>query len=231
MAKHGIEQHFVRPDRVYATGVLSPIVGYQPVNEAQQIAARFVSGGQGLAGPQIQLFGRTRRRLSGFGRPIVELLGGARLDGFIAWIKSLFAGVRVRIESAKLRAKLRFLPAGSSVETKADGTTVTSVDTSPRSPQPSPGAIPVTSGWAPPPQSPTTAANIVSSGFSTNPGAPMLPAIAASAQLVPAAISAPAMFWQQGISPDFPPTVAFRAGTDALKKFYSNLAGNFRRRR
>ena len=43
MAKHGAEMHFVRPDFVYRTSVLQAIPGYQPVSNAQEIAARFTS--------------------------------------------------------------------------------------------------------------------------------------------------------------------------------------------
>lgn len=225
MAKHGIEQHFVRPDRVYATGVLTPTVGYQPVADAQQVAARFVSGGQGLAGPQLQLLGPRMRRFNPF-RGVG--LAGARLDGIIAWLRGLFANLTIKIKGWRIRRELTVGP-GTTTEKKADGSTVTSVDTSPRPPEPYAGAIPTESGWSPAPQSPTTAANVVSNGFATNPGAPMLPSIAASMELIPAAISAPAMFWQQRIAPSFPPTVAVRAGAAALKNFYKNLAGGGRR--
>lgn len=43
MAKHGAERHFVRPDGVYRTSVLQAIPGYQPVSNAQQVAARFTA--------------------------------------------------------------------------------------------------------------------------------------------------------------------------------------------
>lgn len=42
----------VRPDRVYRTGVLTPIVGYQPGQSVQAVANAFTTGPQaGLQGP------------------------------------------------------------------------------------------------------------------------------------------------------------------------------------
>lgn len=42
--RHGGEAHVVRPDRVYRTSVLSPIVGYQPGADVQAIATAFTQG-------------------------------------------------------------------------------------------------------------------------------------------------------------------------------------------
>lgn len=41
--QHGQEMHFVRPDRVYRTAVLTSIPGYHPVSNAHAIAARFTT--------------------------------------------------------------------------------------------------------------------------------------------------------------------------------------------
>ena len=91
MPQHGIEQHFVRPDRVYATGVWTPIVGYQPAEAANQIAQRFVAGGQGLGmfrgglGSSVRLLGRS----------IVMRGPGAT---FWSWFRTQLANVRVRLQ-------------------------------------------------------------------------------------------------------------------------------------
>lgn len=44
IVRHGGESHVVRPDRVYRTGVLAPIVGYQPGADVQAVAAAFTLG-------------------------------------------------------------------------------------------------------------------------------------------------------------------------------------------
>lgn len=43
MPKHGNELHWIRPDRVYGTGVLTSIPGFNPVQNAQEVAARFTA--------------------------------------------------------------------------------------------------------------------------------------------------------------------------------------------
>lgn len=45
--RHGDAQHAVRPDRVYRTGVLTSIVGYQPQADVQAVAAAFTLGPAG----------------------------------------------------------------------------------------------------------------------------------------------------------------------------------------
>lgn len=42
--RHGGEAHVMRPDRVYRTGVLSPMVGYQPQMDVQSVAMSFTQG-------------------------------------------------------------------------------------------------------------------------------------------------------------------------------------------
>ncbi len=42
--RHGGESHFVRPDRVYRTGVLTPIVGFQPQADVMSVAQAFTQG-------------------------------------------------------------------------------------------------------------------------------------------------------------------------------------------
>lgn len=207
---NGIREHFVRPDRVYATGVLSPIVGYQPTEDAQQVAMRFVSGGQGLgyAGPrgEIKLMGGMRG------------LGGARFDGFINWIRNLIARIRVRVDLARLRNAMKVLPPGASVPTNGKS----EVDTSPRPAAPSPTSIPTESGWSPTPTSPSA----VAASFNPAPQEPpTLPSMAASMQLAPQATNLPSMYWGSIIAPTLPPVVGARQSETSLSRFYRNLRG------
>jgi hypothetical protein len=139
--KHGIESHFVRPDRVYATSVLTPVTGYEPVADAMQVAARFVGNGRGLAGPSasVALMGRkggqaVRALFTNIGprgrnlRGSVSLLGstvsllGSPFQGLRDWLSNLFATLRAKWESRKILKQLApVTPTG-----------VVSVDTSPR---------------------------------------------------------------------------------------------------
>jgi hypothetical protein len=76
MARHGGEVHFVRPDRVYKTSVLSPIVGYNPGVDVQAVAQAFTSRGYnvptagmslGLAAPPLNVFQRLKVRIQAAG--------------------------------------------------------------------------------------------------------------------------------------------------------------------
>lgn len=42
--RHGDAGHFVRPDRVYRTGVVPPMTGYYPQADAQAVAEQFTAG-------------------------------------------------------------------------------------------------------------------------------------------------------------------------------------------
>lgn len=42
--RHGGGAHFMRPDRVYATGVLSPMTGYQPQHDVNAVTREFTQG-------------------------------------------------------------------------------------------------------------------------------------------------------------------------------------------
>lgn len=67
IARHGGESHVVRPDRVYRTGVLTPIVGFQPQQDVMANAAAFTQGPYffqqgsvgmaGVAGPRVTFLG------------------------------------------------------------------------------------------------------------------------------------------------------------------------------
>lgn len=162
--KHGIESHFVRPDRVYATSVLSPITGYEPVNDAMQVAARFVGNGRGLAGPssEVQLMGRkggqavralfTSPRGRGL-RGAVTLLGAlaSPFQGLRDWLNGMLANIRARWEARKVLKQL--VPVGAG----AGAGKVVTLDTSPRA---TGAATAVTAAGALPPahQSPASAA-------------------------------------------------------------------------
>ncbi len=47
--RHGGASHFMRPDRVYRTGVLAPMVGYRPGPDVVSVTQAFVDGGRGRA--------------------------------------------------------------------------------------------------------------------------------------------------------------------------------------
>jgi hypothetical protein len=117
--KHGIESHYVRPDRVYATSVWSPVQGFQPVSNAMGVAAQFVQYG-GLAGPGFLQRWRWRKQAQGRG------FVGAGLGGFTStildWLRGLLAGLKARLMAYKIQKQL----------STNGGKPVLSVDTSPR---------------------------------------------------------------------------------------------------
>lgn len=164
MPKHGIENHFVRPDRVYATSVWTPIVGYQPVSDAMQVAARFVQD-RGLAGAGLIQRWRWRKQAQKNG-----FTGGL---GFAPgnWLRDLIAGFKARIMAAKIQRQLA----------KRGGAMV-SVDTSPR-PTGAAQIVDAVRGLLPMPSviSPMQAANAVSNQGTVAAAAPtVLPQSAAN---------------------------------------------------
>jgi hypothetical protein len=71
--RHGDGSHFMRPDRVYRTSVLSPMVGYQPQADVQHVAMAFTQGpargmtleGLGaMPGPIQRFFARLKARIA-----------------------------------------------------------------------------------------------------------------------------------------------------------------------
>lgn len=44
LIRHGGNAHWMRPDRVYRTGVLAPMVGYQPQADVNAVAQEFSQG-------------------------------------------------------------------------------------------------------------------------------------------------------------------------------------------
>lgn len=201
--KHGIEQHLVRPDRVYATGVLTPIVGYQPGEDAQQVAARFVAGGQGLAGLRRARFFRGTRGM-GLAGPMSTIA---------MWLRQKLAALQVAVQSAKLRMDVKRLSLPAPVQHV--------LDTSPRPTMPYPGAIPTQSGWGPTPQSPAMAAAALQNGAAMSEQPPTLPALAAGLQLAPQGAGAPAGMWSSMAPTISPQTVAVRGEDAALATFYA----------
>lgn len=211
MAQHGIEQHHVRPDRVYATGVWTPTVGYQPAEAANQVAARFVAGGQGL-GLFRQPFGRTRA----LARSIALRGPGAT---FWSWLRERVAAARVWGQVHKINAEMRkvaALPAGAARQLV--------VDTSPRGQAPYPGAIPVQGDWAPAPQSPTSAAAAISDGAAMREQPALTPALAVAMKLAPGSADFPKQYWNTVINGGggLPSGMNARMEHDALRKFFAN---------
>ncbi len=93
-ARHGDASHYMRPDRVYRTGVLAPITGFSPQQDVMGVAAEFTQGpyafmqgdNPGLGGAPIQFLG--------FNAPVSNL-------GLLqrAWLK--FTAWRTRMKAAK----------------------------------------------------------------------------------------------------------------------------------
>jgi hypothetical protein len=227
--KHGIESHFVRPEAVYATSVLTPIVGYQPVDDAYQMAARFVAGGQGLAGASFHGFAGLRGESMFPGTYTAHQstsLYGPR-ETVLTWLRARYAAVqthlatvKVRVQAKRVEKQLRKLPPQAAPQAQANQA-MHQLDTSPRGPMPYAGALPVQAGWAPHPQSPASEAAKLHGGQGPQNGAPMLPAVAAAGQIAAEAAFAPSDFWRN-VMAGMPPTVAARSQNDVLFKFYAN---------
>jgi hypothetical protein len=88
-ARHGGEAHVVRPDRVYRTSVLTPIVGYQPQMDVQAVARAFTQGPP--LGTQLQ----------GLGYYGFHGLQGNGWDNFKSRMRNFFARFRFNREVAK----------------------------------------------------------------------------------------------------------------------------------
>lgn len=175
----------MRPDRVYATGVWTPTVGYQPAGDAMQVAARFVQD-RGLAGALGRMRYRRmmRRQTSGLGFPT---------GGVLNWLRNVAAMISARVAASRI---LHQLP----IAATPPGSTIT-VDTSPRQT----GAAQIVDavrGLLPAPlmSTPATAASAISQG-AVHAAAPTLPPTAAAVAVAPQA-DALATFlsnrWRQG---------------------------------
>jgi hypothetical protein len=99
--RHGGGSHFMRPDRVMRTSVLSPMVGYNPGQDVQMVANAFTTGpqsGMTLSGPGVY-------------RPVLRGLGAPLFPRLRNW----WAGVRARAWMRKMQASAPVGFADSSV--------------------------------------------------------------------------------------------------------------------
>lgn len=65
--KHGAGSHVMRPDRVYATGVLSPMAGFAPGQDVQSVVSEFTRRAANLgAAGQLNFFDRMKLRFAAF---------------------------------------------------------------------------------------------------------------------------------------------------------------------
>lgn len=194
MARHGGSQHFLRWDVTSKTSVLQPTGGYNPVADAQAVAAEFVTY-PGLAGPRA-----TRHRLGAPG-PLAS-----KWAAFKAKVRAnLIANGIIRQGGA--------LPA---VAVNA----VRTVDVSPRSPSPYPGAIPTQSGWMPAPETPAGVVPTVHRAGDP----PTAGAVATAITMDPAGAAFPATFWADVIGQGLNPLIAARAQSDVLRRWFRSKA-------
>lgn len=70
--RHGGNAHFMRPDRVYRTSVIAPMVGYQPEADVQAVTQEFTQG------PRLGMM------LSGLGTPGPIQRLGLRIKAWMA---------------------------------------------------------------------------------------------------------------------------------------------------
>jgi len=85
--QHADSSHYLRPDRVYRTGVLSPMTGFRPGEAVQTVAADFTLGPySGMS-------------LSGLGRPAL-----------FSRLRNWWAGVRARARAGQTVIVMRSAP-------------------------------------------------------------------------------------------------------------------------
>lgn len=129
IARHGGSSHYVRPDQVYRTGVLQPIVGYQPQQDVMAVAQQFTqgpysfqagnagtmvaSGVSGVAGPRVTLLGGPPIQFLG---PRVTLLGGLGDISNLGWLQKLYLKFKAWSASRKAQQVIAAssLPSSSS---------------------------------------------------------------------------------------------------------------------
>lgn len=203
MAKHGAEAHYLRPDVTYRTSVLQSTVGYNPVADAQAVAARFVAP-MGLAGSIA-----TRHYLAAPAAvPVYETTPASWWTTFVARTKARWDIMRLR--RAVRRAPVPdYAPAAPAAPATVP---VMTLDTSPR-----PGAALMQDGISPASVTPVTA---MAPMIAAQGGPPLTDARQAAMAMTPEA-AWPATFWQDVIADGLPPIVAARGGNDALYKWFS----------
>lgn len=190
MARHGAFQHYIRPDAVYRTGVIQPAAYYNPVEDAQAVAAEFVAA-PGLAGLHATVH---RGHLGG---PLAS-----RWAAFKARVKTRLIANRIIRDTGTVPAAL--------VSKQI------TLDASPRGPSPYAGAVPTTNGWAPQPQTPASVVpSITRAGDPPTAGA-----VATAIAMDPAGAAWPADFWAKVVGGNMNPLVAQRAETDVLRRWF-----------
>lgn len=98
ITRHGGSSHYVRPDRVYRTGVLTSIVGYQPNQDVEAVAASFTQY-------PIDLQPAGMNGLRGFGGPEEILAQPGN------WLKSIGSKIRKFIVGSSSMAPVVINPA------------------------------------------------------------------------------------------------------------------------
>jgi hypothetical protein len=93
ITRHGGGSHFVRPDRVYRTGVLTSTMGYEPHQDVEAVAAAFTQYPMDLQAPA------PSGAMSGLGRAV---LGTTNL-GLIKRLQLRWAGYKARRQMYGLR--------------------------------------------------------------------------------------------------------------------------------
>jgi hypothetical protein len=93
ITRHGGGSHYVRPDRVYRTGVLTSTMGYDPGQDVQNVAASFTAYPMDLQVPSASMQSRSGAMsgLRGLGRAL-----GANNVGLLQRMKLRYDAWRAR---------------------------------------------------------------------------------------------------------------------------------------
>ena len=101
VARHGAGSHYVRPDRIYRTGVIQPMVGFVPQRDVMAIARAFTQG------PYLFMQGQTQpagQGVAGLGRAAqIHLMGLAAANmGYFQKLKMRYQAWKARRQMAKM---------------------------------------------------------------------------------------------------------------------------------
>lgn len=207
--------HLIRPDRVYGTGVLSAIPGFSPVQNAQDVAARFTA----IWAPRVTdapAAGASAGVQATASSPVPTPAAPTGLSGFGA------PGPMGRLRGWWYRRKLKKALSGYHGRQLAGFGDV-------RPPSPQAGAIPIVGGYAPSFQNQADVGlAITSQAMSVMPQSPFMPAGAAAAGISPYALAAQQLA-QRIVGPGLPPVVATRANAAALSRMPLDYRGWGRR--